>query len=282
MNFKKIISVPIFFSSLVFCTAETSNKDSDAFALLAVALNTPVSVNLDFEALANNQKFASGSNITADSRTVQFRDFRFYVSEVKLVRADGALVDVTLNTDNVWQANQVALVDLETTASTDTNSFVKGVAPGGIYSGVQYTIGVPEAMNHLNRIDQAAPLNIAAMYWSWQGGYKHAKIEFSFDSGGTWTNFHMGSTTCSGAPDFGNCTAKFRGTVQLTGSFNPASQKISLSVDQLINGHSPGASATCMPNQAGATCTPLLRSFGVNESNGSVDNNITQRVFSLN
>lgn len=275
------LTIPLF----AYCTPESKSNDDAAIALLAAALTSPQRVSLDFEALANGQVLRTGSNITADSRTVQFRDFRFYVSEVKLVRADGSTADVTLDTDGVWQSNGVALIDLETTATTDTNTKVVGTAPAGAYSGIQYTIGVPEALNHLDRTTQTAPLNIAAMYWAWQSGYKHAKIEFSLnpnDVTPVWTNMHMGSTNgCSALPNPGNCAEKFRANINLMGNLNLANQKISMSVDQLITGHNPGAAATCMPKQAGAPCTPLLRAFGLNESNGSADSNISQRIFSL-
>lgn len=274
-----------FISSLVFgfvsCDPNSKSDDNQTLALLALAV--PQTVNLNFEALANGQALVTGSNITADSRTVQFRDFRLYISEVKLVKADGTTVDVTLSTDNVWQSNGVALVDLETTQTTDTNTKVTGTAPAGSYTGVQFSVGVPETLNHLDRTNQAAPLNNGAMYWSWTGGYKHAKIEFSLDSGTNWTSLHLGSTGCSGAPNYGNCTAKYRASIQLTGQFNSTNQKVSFNIDQLINGHNPGATASCMPLPmmgGPAPCTTLVQAFGLNTS-GVVDSSITQRVFSL-
>ncbi|MCZ8342681.1 MAG: metallo-mystery pair system four-Cys motif protein [Leptospira sp.] len=279
---KRILTIFSLISLVASCTPENKNNDDAALALLAVAATNPQRVTLDFEAVANGQALTTGSNITVDSRTVRFRDFRFYVSEVKLVRADGSLADVVLDTDGVWQANGVALIDVETTATAETNFKVVGSAPAGGYTAIQYTIGVPEALNHLNRTEQPAPLNIGLMYWAWQSGYKHSKIEFSFDNGTNWTNLHVGSTNgCQALPNPGNCTEKFRASIRLTGDLKLSNQKISLNVDEFIKGHTPGGGATCMPKQAGATCTPLLRAFGLNEANGAADSNISQRIFSL-
>lgn len=279
MKLLKTILFSLFLFGFVSCNTNSNSDDNQTLALLALA--APQTVNLNFEALANGQNLTTGSNITANARTVQFRDFRLFVSEVKMVRADGTTADVTLTTDNVWQANGVALIDFETTQTSDKNLKVTGTAPAGAYTGIQYTVGVPESLNHLDRTTQVSPLNVSAMYWAWTSGYKHSKIEFSFDSGTSWTNLHVGSTNCSGAPNYGNCSKKYRATIQLLGSINPSNQTISLSVDQLIKDHVGGAATTCMPAQAGADCTPLLRAFGLNESSGSVDSSISQRVFSL-
>ncbi|TGK81545.1 metallo-mystery pair system four-Cys motif protein [Leptospira noumeaensis] len=277
MNIFKKFFIFLSVLGVISCDPNSKSDDNQTLALLALAM--PQAVNLNFEALANGQSLVTGSNITADSRTVQFRDFRLYISEVKLVKADGTTADVTLSTDNVWQSNGLALVDLETTQTTETNAKVSGTAPAGSYTGVQFTVGVPEALNHLDRTNQAAPLNNGAMYWSWTGGYKHSKIEFTYN-GSDWTSLHVGSTTCSGAPNYGNCSKKFRASIQLTGQFNPSSQKVSFDVDKLLNGHTFGAMGMCMPG-TGAPCDTLVQAFGLNISSGAVDSSITQRVFSL-
>ncbi|PJZ47215.1 MbnP family copper-binding protein [Leptospira brenneri] len=278
MNIFKTFYISFLIFGFVSCNPNSKSDDNQTLALLALAI--PQNVTLDFEALANGQNLVTGSNITADGRTVQFRDFRLYISEVKLIKADGSTADVTLSTDNVWQSNGVALVDLETTRTTETNSKVTGTAPMGSYTGVQYTVGVPESINHLDSTNQKSPLNIGLMYWSWTGGYKHANIEFTYD-GTNWTSLHLGSTTCSGAPNYGNCTKKFRASIQLSGQLNAGSQKISLDVDKLLNGHTYGAMGMCMPGDASAACQPLIRAFGLNESNGAADGTYTQRIFSL-
>ncbi|TGL51515.1 metallo-mystery pair system four-Cys motif protein [Leptospira kemamanensis] len=280
MNLIKSTLLSFFLLGIVSCDTISEPNDNQTLALLALAI--PQSVNLNFEALANGQALVTGSNITADSRTVQFRDFRMYISEVKLVRTDGSTLDVSLSTDNLWQSNGVALVDLETTQTSETNTKVYGTVASGSYTAVQFTVGVPETLNHLDRTNQSSPLNNGAMYWSWTGGYKHAKIEFSLNSGTNWTSLHLGSTNCSGAPNYGNCTNKYRANITLSNLTNQNNQTISMSVDQLIKDHNPGAAnVSCMPAGGGSDCNPLIRGFGLNETSGAVDSSITQRVFSL-
>jgi len=278
MNLFKTIIISISVIGLVSCTPKSKSEDTET--LTALALAWPQPVTLEFEALANGQKLVTGTNITADSRTVQFRDFRLYISDVKLIRADGSAADVSLSADNVWQSNGVALVDLETTQTSETNTKVTGGVAPGTYTGVQFSVGVPEALNHLDKNVQLAPLNIGSMYWSWTGGYKHSNIEFSYN-GTDYTLMHLGSTNCNGAPNYGNCTKKFRASVQLTGQINPGNQKVSIDVDKLLTGHTFGAMGMCMPGDASATCQPLIRAFGLNDTNGAADGTYTQRIFSL-
>lgn len=278
----KFFFLSIFLFGFVSCDTNSKSDDNQTLALLALAI--PQSVNLNFEALANGQALVTGSNITADSRTVQFRDFRMYISEVKLVRTDGSTADVSLSTDNLWQSNGVALVDLETTQTSETNTKVYGTVASGSYTAVQFTVGVPETLNHLDRTNQTSPLNNGAMYWSWTGGYKHAKIEFTYDAGNSnaWSSLHLGSTNCNGAPNYGNCLKKYRASIRLTGSITPNNQTITFSVDELIKGHlGDAAGRSCMPAGGGSDCNPLIRGFGLNETSGAVDSSITQRVFSL-
>lgn len=281
MNLFKTFFIFILVTGFISCNPNSKSDDKDTLTLLALAWPQPVS--LEFEALANGQKLVTGSNITADSRTVQFRDFRLYISEVKLIREDGSTADVSLSADNVWQSNGVALVDLETTQTSETNTKVSGGVVPGTYTGVQFTVGVPEALNHLDKNVQLAPLNIGSMYWAWTSGYKHANIEVSVNSGTNFTKLHLGSTGCSDAPNYGNCTAKYRAQIQLTGKYNPEGQKISFNVDKLIQGHNPGANASCMPVPmmgGPAPCDTLIQAFGLSNG-GAVDSSITQRVFSL-
>jgi uncharacterized repeat protein (TIGR04052 family) len=111
-------------------------------------------------------------------------DFRLYVSEIRLVRADGALVPLALDQDGKWQSKNLALLDFENASAgcvngtPETRSVVTGQAPIGDYKGVRFTIGVPFEMNHQDPTLAASPLNLTSMFWTWQGGYKFIKIDF--------------------------------------------------------------------------------------------------------
>ena len=87
-----------------------------------------------------------------------------------------------------------------------TNASVRGTAPHRRYVGVRFTVGVPSALNHTDAPGAPAPLNFAAMAWSWQFGRKFMKIEVTDPAGaaGTWSEntffVHLGSTGCIGQP----------------------------------------------------------------------------------
>ena len=229
--------------------------------------------------MAGNTAIGCGSTVTglgSTAATGTVKDFRFYISQVKMVRADGAEVPLTLGANDNWNltagADSVTLVDLENatgdcptaTGTTGTNAVVKGTVPAGTYTGVKMTMGVPFALNHTdwaNPTTTKAPLDIQALAWNWQGGRKFAKIEVTdplasaaAGTAGKWAsptfNFHLGSTGCIGNPATGtqvsSCTAPNRMDFKLA-SFNPATQKVALDIKPLLDG------TNVTVNQAGAT-----------------------------
>lgn len=299
---KRILAIFSLFSLVSSCTPENKNNDDAALALLAVAATNPQTLNLEFEVTANGQTFESNRALTVNGvSNVTFRDLRFFVSEITLVRADGSMTLATLNDDGVWQTKNVALLDFENGksvtgshggTSAGMNSKVTGSVAPGSYTEIQFTIGVPEDLNHLLINDSKAPLNIGAMYWAWASGYKHAKIEFTKENATTttkWTNMHLGSTGFGASPAatacrndivngvFGNCPAKFRPRIRLVGNLNLGNQKIRMNLDKLLSGYThvdaanPDNWGTCMPLQPSGTpdpdfrrCNPLLTNLGLN------------------
>ena len=58
---------------------------------------------------------------------------------------------------------------------------------------VNFSLAVPFALNHLNPLQQQAPLNESEMFWSWQLGHKFLRLDLAD------YNFHLGSTDCHSA-----------------------------------------------------------------------------------
>ena len=122
---------------------------------------------------------AVGSADTA----VAVTDYRLYVSNLSLTTADGESVPVTLTPDDVWQTDDVALLDFENGAGRcdngtgETNATVRGRVPDGDYTGVAFDLGVPFAENHGDPTLQGSPLNLTSMFWNWQGGYRFLKLD---------------------------------------------------------------------------------------------------------
>ncbi len=109
-------------------------------------------VTITFRAAVGSQPFACGSTyrgIGTTGATIDPSDFRFYVSHVRLVTADGAEVPVQLDQDGIWQYDDVALLDFEnkeapcTNGTSQTNRTVRGRVPVGAYTGLRFALGVP-------------------------------------------------------------------------------------------------------------------------------------------
>jgi uncharacterized repeat protein (TIGR04052 family) len=138
----------------------------------------------------------------AASTTVTARDFRFYVSDLRLVNDDGDEVPVTVAERAPFQASGVALLDFEdgTEGCADGNAalnhVVTGTVPAGDYVGVVFSLSVPEELNHGNPATAPAPLQAGGMSWGWLMGYRFFVGELAEVDGMGIGLFHLGSTGC--------------------------------------------------------------------------------------
>ncbi len=183
-------------------------------------------------------------------------DLRFFVSDVKLIRRGGkaraaqAGEELGLprhprgrrrDADRPGERHR----RVRRSGTPGTNAVVRGTVPAGTYVGVRWTVGVPFALNHTDAPAMPAPLNSAAMAWSWQGGRKFTSIEFTDPGGatGSWTAktffVHLGSAGCTGNPATGqtvSCKASNRAAVRLK-RFDPARQQVAVDVKALLAGN---------------------------------------------
>lgn len=167
---------------------------SSLFLSLIFALGfAQETVNLNFAAMVGDQIAQCGQTydgLGAMSSNIEFQDLRFYVSNIKLINADGEEIPLELTQDGMWQYDNVALLDFEDgtglcsqSGNAATNSVITGTVPEGDYTGLVYTLGVPFALNHDDVTTAPSPLNISSMWWSWQGGYKHLRIDLMSHAG---------------------------------------------------------------------------------------------------
>jgi uncharacterized repeat protein (TIGR04052 family) len=200
-----------------------------------------------FAATVAGTPFACGMTASLGQPAVAARptDFRFFVTDVALLRADGTAVPFTLTEDGIWQRGGVALLDFEdgtgpcaTGGSAATNTALRGTAPAGTYAGLRFTLGVPERLNHQDATIAQAPFNTTAMFWNWQNGYKFLKLDLSVAGtpsrataaaagaghhAGSGFAVHLGSTQCAAeAPTRPgrDCLNPNRPVITLTG-FDP-------------------------------------------------------------
>ena len=242
---------------------------------------TTQAITIDFKALVGNQPFscADTAGYVIGTGTLPWipRDFRFYVSNVRLVDASGAEAPVALDS-SVWQGYGVALLDFEngtgncTGGTLEMNTAVRGTVNPGTYVGLRFDVGVPAASNHLNVDAANQPLSVSAMFWSWTSGYKFMKIDGLINRATPFTfNFHLGSTGCTLATpgDFttASCTTLNVPSASFA-AFNPTTQAVALDLallfaatnfDTADGGGAPG----CMSGATNPECAPIFPKLGL-------------------
>ncbi|SFL89648.1 MbnP family copper-binding protein [Rugamonas rubra] len=220
----------------------------------------------------------------------RLRDARLYVHNVRLLARDGAEAPLQLE-QNEWQYLNVALLDFEDGAATcegtaAVNTAVRGKVAAGDFVGLAFDLGVPVSapgpagaavpLNHSNSETAPAPLDIAAMGWSWQAGRKFIKLELLPEGGvkrkndttKVWT-IHLGSTACVGNPtdnDTVKCGNPNRRTVRFE-RFEQARDLVLLDLARLLEysdiGRDEGGAAGCMSWPADPECGPVFRQLGL-------------------
>ncbi|MCU0619476.1 MAG: metallo-mystery pair system four-Cys motif protein [Gemmatimonadaceae bacterium] len=244
----------------------------------APASTEPQRISLRFAANVGTQRFVCGQSYTGlgtTNSTATATDFMLYVSDVRLLRADGAEVPLTLVQDGRWQFENIALLDFATntgcpSATADTNLVVTGTAPAGTYTGVRFVLGVPFNRNHGDQTTAPSPLNLSRMFWSWNAGYKFVRLDLNTTGRPTGWFIHLGSTTCSPTGSATTipttCAEPNRPTVTLTG-FDPSRNVIVADMRALVSGanldvNNVGASG-CMSAPSDTDCPPVFSSFGL-------------------
>ncbi|HMW07636.1 MAG TPA: metallo-mystery pair system four-Cys motif protein [Leptospiraceae bacterium] len=307
---KYVITISIILISLS-CNKFAANNNEDknkniaaATILLNQRKSTAASVSsINFNVVSGTTNVSCSGSIAgtiAGATNAKLVDLKFYVHDIKLISSDGSKVDFSITTDNKWQMAAgsnafgsypgVALLDFEdatgncSSGTTETNKTIYGTSAVGNYVGVEFKVGVPFYLNHMNVSTAASPLNISAMYWAWASGYKFAKIEFLANSN---TNmFHLGSGSCSGnsTGPVNPCGLPNRPTISLTktsGGFDATRDTITLDLNTLYNGaDASGTGITnCMAGNGIAACQPIITNIGITVSTGASSG--LQTAFSL-
>lgn len=281
-----------------------------AFALLAaIALggcaNVPTErdIEIRFGARVGDAEFRCGQSYAGIGTTnarITPTDFRFYVSDVELIDAAGRTVKLQLAQDGVWQFRDLALLDFEDGSgpcrggTTGLNARVVGKAPPGDYRGLSFTLGVPFALNHGDPTVAPSPLNLTAMFWSWQVGYKFVKVDFTSASavpaamaahaggghgggghggaqaGASGWSLHLGSTQCASAGATqppSQCANPNRLRVTLA-NFDPARSVVVTDLRSVLAGanvdvNAPNTSPGCMSFPNDPDCMPVMPALGL-------------------
>jgi uncharacterized repeat protein (TIGR04052 family) len=213
------------------------------------------------------------------------RDLRFYVSDVELLDEAGRAYPVSLRSDDQWQSDRVALIDM---VGENSNISIRGeVADAELsdtaLSGIRFTLGVPFELNHANPMTAAAPLNQGDLFWSWQSGYKFLRVDLA-DAAGEWS-FHLGSTGCVSASALrapqSPCAQPNRVKIELLG-FDPTRHPVFVRADEFFGSMHAPESATCTGNYAhDHACADIYSKTGLRPHDGQCERACSsQRLFS--
>jgi len=143
-------------------------------------------VGINFENIAGSvflDPTGAANYVNASGETFSITNFRYYISNVKMIKDDGTKYEVP---------NSYFLID-----ANDTNSLIAELPniPGGKYTGVEYMIGVDSTRNVSGA--QTGALDPAnGMFWSWNQGYIFMKLEGnSIAATNNFFEFHIGGFT---------------------------------------------------------------------------------------
>ena len=250
-----------------------------------------VPVTIRFKATVGTAPFACGVTYTnqgSTGTTVKPRDFRFYVQSVRLIDAHNQEIPLALDVRSPWQTADVALLDFEdgsadcVDGNAATNAIITGTAPAGSYSGIVFTNGVPEALNHADPLTLPAPLQAGAMTWGWLYGFKFVKAELAAtaapvaDAGAGLGLVHVGSIGCDnsvdgGSPNFNGppsvvCTQTNRNQIRLTG-FDPTVRTIVADVGALFAATDLSKDQQC--HSGGDACPSMFWAIGLDFATGA-------------
>ncbi|XYH94347.1 MbnP family copper-binding protein [Sorangium sp. So ce1128] len=241
-----------------------------------------IPVELKFEGRVGDEVFSCEESyaVGTSATEVTLNDFRLYIHDVRLHRADGEEVPVALEQDGLWQLQDVALLDFEDRSGScangtqETNSTVRGSVPAGEYDGLSFKLGVPFELNHGDASSADSPLNLSGLFWSWNAGYKFLRVDSVSEVDENPFLVHIGSVGCVSGTD-GQVTACDRPNVAevVFQGIDPLTTKVlvdyaALVLDNDVGGNAGGPPG-CMSDPTDLDCAPLFTRLGIDITDGS-------------
>ena len=237
---------------------------------------TPHPVEIRFDVRLNGEPVSC----TRDAGGVRLNDLRFYVTDVRLRDGAGDWQPMTIIADDTWQNDVLALIDLEDgegacqNGTPEQNAVLRGTVATAPGTGVAFTIGVPEQLNHADPLTADAPLAYTVMHWHWASGYKFLRAGVETDDDSFF--LHLGSNRCAGT--IGNiegCQGANRVTAELT-DFNAGENVIVIDVGTLFADVDlqNSAASECMSGPANNDCIAPFAALGIDFSSGEASSQV--------
>lgn len=246
--------------------------------------------SIAFAAKVNGAAFKCGqtyADVGTPAAPYTISDFRLYVHDVALTGPAGT-TKIALDA-NAWQRDGVALLDFEDGCDQGTpelHATITGRVAPGSYTGVQFKLGLPATLNHLDVSTAKPPLSDSSMYWAWRSGYKFLKVDGK--SGDASFFIHLGSTECPGpspseAPSAA-CTRPNVPTIALATTITDPS-KITVTADlgtllapSNVAANTASTAPGCMSDATDPECMVMLPRLALPASNTAAGD---QRLFTV-
>ncbi len=233
-------------------------------------------VELRFEARFDGRPVGCGTEADGAAMT----DLRLYVYDVVLIDGNGQRAPVQLDSDDRWQNGVVALVDLEDgsgaclNGTEATNAVVRGQVAAGDYRGLEFVVGVPEALNHADPLTAGPPLNYTIMHWHWRSGYKFMRAGVETAGDEAW--LHLGSARCAGTIGrIEGCQASNRPVVRFA-EFDIGADRVIVDLARLFEhtGLGDGEPWNCQSGPGEAQCADVFTALGLQFSSGDTTGSV--------
>jgi uncharacterized repeat protein (TIGR04052 family) len=257
-------------------------------SLLLTSCNEPATspVSIELAGRVGEAAFTCGGSYPGIGTTeteLTALDFRFYVHDVRLLTERGE-VELELTDDGVWQHDGLALIDFENgdgceSGNAPTNTKLVGTVPEttGAITGLRFRVGVPADRNHIDASTAPSPLNVSAMFWGWQAGYKYLRIEGRTTGQPGGMRVHVGATGCVGDFREGLTTCAQPNDIEVTlDGFDPDEDVVVADLAALFSESNldddAGGQPGCMSDPDDPDCEIIFEALGISEGS-------TQRLF---
>lgn len=257
-------------------------------------------VQIRAAAMIGDEPAQCGRSYGKWGKTFGLADARLYLSQIELLRRDSMVWEPLELEENQWQSQGVVLLDFEDGqgdcadfGTQSVNMQLLGRVPAGEYVGLRFSVGLPTGQNHIDPTNARGPLAEPGMFWTWQGGYKFAKVdvkvESALSSAPVRNNLHLGSTGCaSPAPMMAPSAPCLRPNLaQITlFPFDFRTQRLELALDALLmpaltQGHARSPNCMGGPEEP-AHCDTIVRNFGLDPRTGICEQGCSgQRLFGV-
>jgi hypothetical protein len=255
---KYFILAAIIAVALTSCKKETIVTEHDGEA------------TVQFDAKVNNSDFVLNQNITIGARTYNFKNLRYWVSNVSLVQSNGTEVTVPNSYFLLEETNAVTVQDGAYTypAGKRESVVVKNI-PQADYKAIKFSIGV-DARHNDNLSLQAGELSqlsgMTNVSWMWHTSYIFSTLQGTVSDGVSTKTFKAETGLNA---NYKTITLNFPEAVKINSSkstnliFGLDIAKVLQNIDLITNPNVGAAQASIMTtladNYAGAFSVQLVK-----------------------